>query len=158
MITPVTVIKGRNASEVVKVIKKTDKDGVEKMYGSFMVAQRTIGGFSKNSMGRGSRRVAYITLSWDNIEALSDYLVEGTEFPCAGKICIEETLTPYIYKNGDKQKPKSYPEGHSKAGQPITYKGKPIYRNAYFTEDLNEKDVFLKEETASSQVGESTEE
>lgn len=145
MKTPVTVLKPQNGNDIVKVIKKTDENGVEQVYGSFMVAQRTIGGFSKNSMGRGSRRIAYITLSWDNIEALEEYLVDGAEFPCQGKIVIEETLKPYTYKDGKKQEAKKYPKGHKKAGQVITYKGMPVYRNTYFTENLQEQDVFLKD-------------
>ena len=162
MKTPVTVLKPQNGNDIVKVIKKTDENGVEQVYGSFMVAQRTIGGFSKNSMGRGSRRIAYITLSWDNIEALSDYLVDGAEFPCQGKIVIEETLTPYIYKSGDKegtkQEPKKYPKSHKKAGQVITYKGMPVYRNSYFTENLSEQDIFLKDIPTAEAEGTDSEE
>tara|TARA_R110000822_G_scaffold227017_2_gene359699 strand:- start:2680 stop:3162 length:483 start_codon:yes stop_codon:yes gene_type:complete len=114
--------------------------------GVVMVQSKSLSGLS--ALGRVSTRTAFITLESSAIDFLLETgsLQDGKPFPHAGKICIEETLTPYVKKDGNTQDPKINPT----TGQIITYQGKPVYRNSFFSEDVNQADVFLKESASVS--------
>lgn len=131
---------------VVNMRSITDKEtGEMREVASVMLQQKSLTGLSR--LARVSTRTAFITLELDALEMLQDELIADAPFPFAGKIVIEETLTPYIKSNGEPQDPKT----KGKGGAVITYEGKPVYRNSKFTTDLSEQDVLLKE-SASSQV------
>lgn len=135
----VKVIANKNTGETVTMRTITDKDGESREVGVVMVQSKTLSGLS--ALGRVSTRTAFITLEEEALEFLGNDLQDGAEFPIDGKICIEETLTPYIRKDGSKQESKINPT----TKEVITYNGSPVYRNSFFTEDVNHADVFLKE-------------
>ena len=135
----VKVVANKNTGEVVTMRTITDKNGDSREVGVVMVQSKTLSGLS--ALGRVSTRTAFITLEEEALEFLGNDLQDGAEFPIAGKICIEETLTPYIRKDGSKQESKINPT----TKEVITFKGSPVYRNSFFTEDVNHADVFLKE-------------
>tara|TARA_B100000768_G_C11235725_1_gene357152 strand:+ start:122 stop:586 length:465 start_codon:yes stop_codon:yes gene_type:complete len=136
----VTIIENSRTGNVVEMKTITDKEtGEVREVGSVMVQSKALSGLGR--IGRVAKRTAYLTLEADALEFLGDYLVNGAVLPIAGKIVIEETLKPYIRKNGTPQEPKINP----KTKAVITYHGKPVYRNSYFTEDLNAQDVLLRE-------------
>lgn len=136
----VTIIENSKTGNVVEMKSITDKKtGEVREVGSVMVQSKALSGLGR--IGRVSTRTAFLTLEADALEFLSDYLVNGAVLPIAGKIIVEETLKPYIRKNGTPQEPKINPS--TKAV--ITYQGKPVYRNTYFTDDLNTQDTFLKD-------------
>lgn len=60
-------------------------------------------------------------------------LVEGKSI--MGKIYVKESLTPF----GPSQNPKINPE----TGATITHNGSPVYRESYFTADMNKADELL---------------
>ena len=163
MKSAVTILAHSVTKNVVTLKEIKNKDGVVSTVGSFMVEQSVISGLSRNSIGQSSRRIAYITLGESAINILlkNNMLEDGKELPFKGQVCIEETLTPYLYKTGEKkgqkQSPKIFPKGHAKAGEEITYMGQPVYRNTFFTEDLDVKDVFLKESKSATVVVEEKE-
>jgi len=135
----VKVIANKNTGETVTMRTITDKDGESREVGVVMVQSTALAGLS--ALGRLSKRTAFITLEEEALEFLAGDLNDGADFPVAGKICIEETLTPYVRKDGSKQEPKINPTTE----EVITYNGQPVYRNSFFTEDINQADVFLKE-------------
>ncbi len=140
----VTIVANSKTGNVVTMKTITDKStGEEREVGSVMVQSKALSGLSR--LGRVSTRTAFLTLEADALEFLEDSLVDGAVLPIAGKIVIEETLKPYVKKNGDKQEPKINPT--TKAV--ITYQGKPVYRNTYFTDDVNAVDVLLKDNASS---------
>jgi len=145
----VKVIANKNTGETVTMRTITDKDGESREVGVVMVQSTALAGLS--ALGRLSKRTAFITLEEDALEFLAGDLNDGADFPVAGKICIEETLTPYVRKDGTKQEPKINPTTE----EVITYNGQPVYRNSFFTEDINQADVFLKE-SASVEAGSDT--
>jgi hypothetical protein len=109
--------------------------------GVVMVQSKSLSGLS--SLARVSTRTAFITLEQDALEFLmeSGQLKDGKEFPVEGRIVIEETLEPYIKKDGTTQNPKIKPT----TGEIMTYKGQPVYRNSFFSEDISQSDVYLRE-------------
>lgn len=135
----VLVVANKNTGEIVTERTITDKDGESREVGVVMVQSKSLAGLS--SLGRVSTRTAFVTLEQDALDFLGNDLQEGKPFPIEGKICIEETLTPYVRKDGSTQEPKINPT----TKEVITYHGKPVYRNSFFTEDVNQSDVFLKE-------------
>jgi len=145
----VKVIANKNTGETVTMRTITDKDGESREVGVVMVQSTALAGLS--ALGRLSKRTAFITLEEDALEFLAGDLNDGADFPVAGKICIEETLTPYVRKDGTKQEPKINPTTE----EVITYNGQAVYRNSFFTEDINQADVFLKE-SASVEAGSDT--
>jgi hypothetical protein len=145
----VKVVANKNTGETVTMRTITDKDGESREVGVVMVQSTALAGLS--ALGRLSKRTAFITLEEDALEFLAGDLNDGADFPVAGKICIEETLTPYVRKDGTKQEPKINPTTE----EVITYNGQPVYRNSFFTEDINQADVFLKE-SASVEAGSDT--
>lgn len=135
----VTIVANSKTGNVVTMKSITDKKtGEIREVGSVMVQSKSLSGLSR--LGRVSTRTAFLTLEADALEFLEDYLIDGASLPFDGKIVIEETLKPYIKRDGTKQEPKINPS----TKEIITYQGKPVYRNTYFTEDLSVKDVFLK--------------
>lgn len=136
----VTIVANSKTGNVVAMKSITDsKTGEIREVGSVMVQSKSLSGLSR--LGRVSTRTAFLTLEQDALDFLEDSLVDGAILPIAGKIVIEETLKPYIRKDGTKQDPKINPT--TKAI--ITYQGKPVYRNTYFTDDVSTPDVFLKD-------------
>jgi len=135
----VRVIADKNTGDVLRMRTITDKEGNSREVGVVMVQSKTLSGLS--ALGRVSTRTAFITLEAEALEFLGDSLKDGHAFPVDGKICIEETLKPYIKKDGTPQDAKINPS----TGETITYQGAPVYRNSFFTEDVNQADVFLKE-------------
>lgn len=136
----VKVVADKNSGAVIRMRTITDKStGETREVGVVMVQSKTLSGLS--ALGRVSTRTAFITLEEDALEFLADDLKDGHAFPIEGKIVVEETLTPYIKKDGSTQDAKINP----RTGEEITYYGKPVYRNSFFTEDVNQSDVFLKE-------------
>jgi hypothetical protein len=145
MKTLVTIVANSKTGKVVTMKSITDKKtGETRQTGSVMVQSKTITGLDR--IGRVSTRTAFMTLEEDVLELISDHLVDGAEFPYAGKIVIEETTVPYIKKDGKKQDAKINPS----TKQVITYQGKPVYRNSYFTQDLSVQDIFLKDVASSN--------
>lgn len=145
----VKVVANKNTGETVTMRTITDKDGESREVGVVMVQSTALAGLS--ALGRLSKRTAFITLEEEALEFLAGDLNDGADFPVAGKICIEETLTPYVRKDGTKQEPKINPTTE----EVITYNGEPVYRNSFFTEDINQADVFLKE-SAQVEAGSDT--
>ena len=136
----VTIVANSRTGNVVTMKTITDKaSGDTREVGSVMVQSKSLSGLSR--LGRVSTRTAFLTLEADALEFLDDYLVDGGILPMEGKIVVEETLTPYVTKAGKKQDAKINPT----TKKVITFEGKPVYRNTYFTDDLNVKDVFLKD-------------
>lgn len=140
----VLVVADKATGEVARMRTITNKDGSTREVGVVMVQSKTLSGLS--ALGRVSTRTAFITLEEEALDFLmeSGSLKNGHQFPIEGKICIEETLTPYVRKNGTPQEAKINPS----TGEIITYNGDPVYRNSFFTEDLNHSDVFLRENSS----------
>lgn len=136
----VTIVENSKTGNVVTMKTITDKaTGESREVGSVMVQSKALSGLSR--IGRVSTRTAFLTLEQDALDFLADSLVHNAILPIAGKIVVEETLSPYIKKDGKKQDPKINPT--TKAV--ITYQGKPVYRNTYFTNILETQDIFLKD-------------
>jgi hypothetical protein len=143
----VKVVADKKTGSVVRMRTITDKStGETREVGVVMVQSKTISGLS--ALGRVSTRTAFITLEAEALEMLEDDLQDGRVFPIDGKIVIEETLTPYIKKDGSAQDAKINP----RTNEEITYHGKPVYRNSFFSEDVNHADAFLKESASVPQV------
>lgn len=141
----VLIVANKNTGEVMTTRTITDKNGEIRDVGVIMVQSKSLSGLS--ALGRVSTRTAFITLEEEAIDFLGNSLVAGAPFPQAGKIVIEETLTPYTRKDGSTQEPKINPT----TKEVITFNGQPVYRNSFFSEDINQADVFLKESSAVSQ-------
>jgi len=140
----VTIVANSKTGNVVTMKTITDKStGEEREVGSVMVQSKALSGLSR--LGRVSTRTAFLTLEADALEFLEDSLDDRAVLPIAGKIEIDETLKPYVKKNGDKQEPKINPTTKSV----ITYQCKPVYRNTYFTYVVNAVDVLLKDNASS---------
>lgn len=135
----VLVVANKNTGEVLTSRTITDKDGNEREVGVVMVQSKALSGLA--TLGRVSTRTAFVTLEAEALEFIGDSLKDGQPFPADGKICIEETLTPYTRKDGSIQEAKINPT----TKEVITYNGQPVYRNSFFSEDVNQADVFLKE-------------
>ena len=95
---------------------------------------------------RTSKRTAFLSLNEDVLSSMEPLLVDGGVFPMPGKIVVEETLTPYIKKNGKPQEAKINPS----TKEVITFQGQPVYRNSYFSTDLDAQDVLLKDNASTS--------
>tara|TARA_R110002020_G_scaffold200054_2_gene402112 strand:+ start:17267 stop:17722 length:456 start_codon:yes stop_codon:yes gene_type:complete len=140
MNTDVIIVANPNSGNVVTERMITDKDGNASRLGVIQVQQKALTGTS--IVGGVSKRTAFITLNEEALEFVDDYLVDGGVWPQEGRLAIEETLKPWVSKDGKKrQDPKINPSTQ----EVITYQGKPVYRNTFFTTDLNVKDIFLKE-------------
>ncbi len=124
------------------------ENGEERQVGTVMVEQSTVTGLSK--IARVSKRVAFITLEEEVVNLLQPSLIDGGEFPVAGKLVVNETTTPYIKKDGTPQEPKR----HGGTNEVMTYNGQPIYRNTSFSEDINAQDVFLTESSNAENAAE----
>ena len=143
----VTIVANSTSGLVVNMRTITDKStGESREVGSVMVQSKALSGLSR--LGRVQTRTAFITLEQEALDFLGDSLIDGAILPVAGKIVIEETLTPYVRKDGSKQEAKINPT----TNQVITYQGQPVYRNTYFSEDVNAQDVFLRETPAMAGV------
>lgn len=143
----VTIVANSTSGLVVNMRTITDKStGESREVGSVMVQSKALSGLSR--LGRVQTRTAFITLEQEALDFLGDSLTDGAILPVAGKIVIEETLTPYVRKDGSKQEAKINPT----TNQVITYQGQPVYRNTYFSEDVNAQDVFLRETPAMAGV------
>lgn len=138
----VLVVANKNTGEVVTNRTITNKDGETREVGVVMVQSKSLSGLA--TLGRVSSRTAFITLEEEALEFLEDSLKAGQPFPVEGKIVIEETLVPYVRKDGTTQEPKINPTTQ----EVVKYQGQPVYRNSFFTEDMNAQDVFLRESAA----------
>lgn len=140
------VVANKNTGDVITMRSITNKDGESREVGVVMVQSKSLSGLG--TLARVSTRTAFITLEADALEFLGDSLKDGQPFPQDGKIVIEETLVPYTRKDGSTQEPKINPTTE----EVITYQGQPVYRNSFFSEDVNQADVFLKE-SANAMAG-----
>jgi hypothetical protein len=122
--------------------------GEEREVGNVMVKQNVIGNLS--GIGRLGKRVAFITFEKEVIDILRPMIAAGAPFPVEGKICVHETLIPYIKSDGTPQTPKV----HGKTGALMTYQGQPIYRNTFFTEVMSTQDILLRD--ASDETADET--
>ncbi len=122
------------------------KTGEEREVGNIMVKQNVISGLS--GIGRVSKRVAFITLEREVVELLTPMLAENAPFPVDGKLVVEETLVPYVKKDGTLQTPKQ----HGETGEVMTYQGQPVYRNTFFTEIMSTQDVFLRDSASDEET------
>ncbi|MGK0464805.1 hypothetical protein [Clostridium sp.] len=133
------IVKNNKDGDVVTMRNITDPNtGETREIGNVMVQSVSYTGFSK--VARLSKRTAFIALEADLLAILIEDINDGQAFPIDGKIVINETVTPYIKKNGDTQDPKTRGAG----GAVMTFNGQPIYRNSFFSENLDEKDLLLK--------------
>lgn len=140
MNTKITIVANPNTGNVITEREMTNKDGSTSVLGVIQLSQKSMTGLS--GIGRVSKRTAFVTLGEDALEFMADSLVEGNEFPVAGRLVIEETLKGWVSKDGKKsQDPKINPT----TKDVITYAGQPVYRNTSFSEDVNAVDVFLKD-------------
>lgn len=138
------VVAHKETGSVITMREITDsRNGEKREVGTVMVQSKTLSGLG--TMARVATRTAFITLEADAIEFLGDSLVAGKPFPIDGKIVIQETLEPYVKKNGDTQEPKINPS----SDEVITHMGAPVYRNMVFTENLDAQDVFLESDKDS---------
>lgn len=145
----VLIAENSKTGELIKMRTVTNsKTGEKREVASIMVQQTSLAGLS--TFGRLQKRTAYVTLEMDAFEFIEDHIVNGAVFPVPGKIVIEESLTPYVRKDGSKQEPKINPD----TGEIITYQGQPVYRNTRFTEDLNAQDVLLRDNGSNQQSSE----
>lgn len=145
MKNPIKIIENSKTGQVVTMKTITDKrNGEQREVGSIMVQQKSLTGMGR--LMRVSSRTAYLTLEQDALEFLSDYLTNGAELPFEGRLVVQETLEPYVKKDGSLQDPKINPTTQ----EVITYKGKPVYRNTFFSEDTSVKDIFLKDSPDSN--------
>lgn len=132
------VIPHKETGMLITMREITDsRTGDKREVGTVMVQSKSLSGLG--ALARVSTRTAFITLEADAIEFLGDSLKPNKPFPVDGKIVIEETLEPYVKSNGDTQEPKINPT----TGETITHMGAPVYRNMYFTENLDQQDVYL---------------
>lgn len=137
---PILVQAHPETNAVITMKTITNKEtGEEREVGNIMVKQNVIGNLS--GIGRLGKRVAFITLEKEVIDILSPMITVGSPFPVEGKICVQETLVPYIKSDGTPQNPKV----HGKTGAVMTYQGSPIYRNTFFTEVMSTEDVLLRD-------------
>jgi len=137
----VKVIENSKTGQVVTLNKITDSDGKKREIGTVMVQSSSPSGLSR--IGRLSTRTAFITLEKELMDYYEGSLIHNQEFPTQGKIVINETLVPYIYKSGEKKGQKQEAKTRGKGGAVITHNGKPVYRNSYFTTNMAEQDVLL---------------
>jgi hypothetical protein len=134
-----TLVVNNKQGDVVTMRSITDKTtGEVREIGNIMVQSTSITGLSK--LGRKSKRTAFISLEADVLEYLLDELVDGQPFPIDGKIVINETIVPYVKKDGTFQDAKT----RGKGGTVMTFQGDPIYRNSFFSENLDETDILLQ--------------
>ena len=122
--------------------------GEEREVGNVMVKQNVIGNLS--GIGRLGKRVAFITFEKEVIDILRPMIAVGAPFPVEGKMCVHETLIPYIKSDGTLQTPKV----HGKTKAIMTYQGQPIYRNTFFTEVMSTQDILLRD--ASDETADET--
>jgi hypothetical protein len=134
-----TLVVNNKQGDVVTMRSITDKKtGEVREIGNVMVQSTSITGLSK--LGRKSKRTAFISLEADVLEYLLDELVDGQPFPIDGKIVINETIVPYVKKDNTLQDAKT----RGKGGTVMTFQGDPIYRNSFFSENLDETDILLQ--------------
>jgi hypothetical protein len=142
----VVVLPNKNTGDILTYRTITDKaTGEQREVGVVMVQQTKASGLS--TIGRLSKRVAFITLEEEVLEFLGDSLQANQTFPVPGKLAILETTTPYVRKDGTTQEAKINPT----TKDVITYQGSPVYRNTFFTEDMNLPDVFLRDVAGSTE-------
>lgn len=134
-------MENSKTGNLITLSKITDDKGVKREIGTLMVQSSAPAGLSR--IGRLAVRTAFITLEQDLMDYYEGSLFHNQAFPTEGKIVINETLTPYIYKTGEKKGQKQDPKTRGKGGAVITHGGKPVYRNSYFTTDMSEQDVLL---------------
>lgn len=140
MKTPILVKAHPETNEVITMKSIINKEtGDTREVGNIMVQQAVVGNLS--GIGRLSKRTAFITLEKEVVDLLRPMITAETPFPVDGKICIEETLTPYIKSNGQPQEPKIDP----RTNEVITFQGSPVYRNTFFTEVMSTQDVLLRD-------------
>tara|TARA_R110000744_G_scaffold66924_1_gene136727 strand:- start:466 stop:921 length:456 start_codon:yes stop_codon:yes gene_type:complete len=146
---PILVQAHPETKAVITMKTITNKEtGEEREVGNIMVKQNVIGNLS--GVGRLGKRVAFITLEKEVVDLLRPMITVNAPFPVDGKICVEETLVPYIKSDGTQQSPKV----HGKTGAMMTYQGQPIYRNTFFTEVMSTQDILLRD--ASDETADET--
>lgn len=123
------VVAHPKSGEVITMFEGKDK----KNYGRVRVdsTQLTV----NNNMTVVSRRTAFITLTEQALEILAENIKAGEAYPISGKLVVRETLT----KSYETQEPKTRGEG----GDVITHGGQPVYRETFFSTNLQENDVLL---------------
>ena len=139
-INQVSIVANKNTGEIVHYKDITDKDGNSREIGFLTIESKPLPQPSAYQ-GEASIRTAFVYVEKDAIELIiSTQVEEGAPLPLAGKICIEEVLTPYYLDgHGNLQQPIFDPRTYNE----ITYHGEPVYQNIFFTLDANQADVFL---------------
>jgi hypothetical protein len=138
----VLVVENSKTGNVItmKTIKDS-KTGESREVGSVMVQSKAPTGLSR--IGRLSVRTAFVTLEQDLLEYFEGDLNSGEPFPMQGKIVINETLKPYIFKSGPKKGQPQDAKTKGKGGAVIKHNGKPVYRNSFFSTNMDEQDILL---------------
>ena len=153
----VLVVENSRTGNVVTMKSITDKlTGEIREVGSVMVQSKAPTGLSR--IGRLAVRTAFVTLEQNLIDYFGQDLVAGEPFPMEGKIVVNETLKPYIFKSGPKKGQPQDAKTKGKNGAVIKHNGKPVYRNSFFSTNMDEKDILLTsdvvEDDASSTMTE----
>ena len=107
-------------------------------YGSVRVDQE-VKTFTNGFLNR-TNRVAFIGGRLEDLNKMG--YKDGQKLP--GKIVVKEQLEPF-YPGQD---PKINPE----TDEVLTQGGHPIYRNTYYTENINEQDMLLSHDTVEETV------
>jgi len=138
----VLVVENSKTGNVItmKTIKDS-KTGESREVGSVMVQSKAPTGLSR--IGTLSVRTAFVTLEQDLLDYFEGELNHGEPFPMQGKIVINETLKPYIFKSGPKKGQPQDAKTKGKGGAVIKHNGKPVYRNSFFSTNMDEQDILL---------------
>lgn len=143
------VIGNKTTGLAITMKSITDKNGVKRQVGSVMVQSKEAS-FGKGSFGRMSVRTAFITLEQDYLDEFENQIIVGEDFPSLGKIVVNETLTPYVFKSGPKKGQSQEPKTRGKNGSVMLHNGSPIYRNTFFTTNMDEADILLSADDENS--------
>ena len=138
----VLVVENSKTGNVItmKTIKDS-KTGESREVGSVMVQSKAPTGLSR--IGRLSVRTAFVTLEQDLLDYFDGEINNNEPFPMQGKIVVNETLKPYIFKSGPKKGQPQDAKTKGKGGAVIKHNGKPVYRNSFFSTNMDEQDILL---------------
>jgi hypothetical protein len=133
--------------ETNKVItRKTSKAGNE--YGVIRVEQtsfQTVNGFLEPKT-----RSAFINIAGQHLDKLEKILLEGMEYPSAGRIVRTESFTPFY----EGQDPKMKPNEAGEFVEEYLVNGKNVYYVDQWNQDASASDVLINSETPQFQVSE----
>ena len=138
----VLVVENSKTGNVItmKTIKDS-KTGESREVGSVMVQSKAPTGLSR--IGRLSVRTAFVTLEQDLLDYFDGEINNNEPFPMQGKIVVNETLKPYVFKSGPKKGQNQDAKTKGKGGAVIKHNGLPVYRNSFFSTNMDEQDILL---------------